>query len=402
MQLLDADDQPLGRVISWLDGRGRPFDRQVTDAWGEDFLSSHLGRNQSLLTIGQILRLREADPQILKPPRRLAFVGDVIVGRLCGRRAHDATSLSIAMLYNPRQKCADPEVLRRMGLEESQLPALLDPRTPAGTLREPVAREIGLRPGIPVSPAIHDQYAGALGASATGDGDVHFGSGTAWVLLATTSRQDPAVIPGVFLCTHLVAGRYGQMLSLHVGGSAIDWALNLTGSARGGVADVDALLDAAPPLCNGLCCWPLLVASDAHPAEMPGGGRIAGLTLHHGPAHLVRAVAEGLACELARHVARLRRAGCRIHRLMMTGPAAGSRHTPLMVANVARLPVDCVLLPDVSAFGAAVIARGLAEPELSLEILARQWTPVHRTVLPDQDAPRYSELLERYLQHVGS
>ena len=29
LQLLDADGRPIGRVISWLDGRGRPYDRAL-------------------------------------------------------------------------------------------------------------------------------------------------------------------------------------------------------------------------------------------------------------------------------------------------------------------------------------------------------------------------------------
>jgi xylulokinase len=402
MQVLDADEKPLGRVISWLDCRGQPFDEQVTADWGETFLAQHLGRMKSGLSIGQILRLRQADPRILRPPQRLAFVGDIIVGRLCGRRAHDATSLSIAMLYNPWRKCADPEVLRRLELEESQLPPLVDPRTAAGQLRESVARETGLRAGIPVSPAIHDQYAAALGAGAVEDGDVNFGSGTAWVLLAAASRQDPVVIPEAFLCTHLLPGCYGQMLSLHNGGSAIDWVLRLLGCAHRRTAEVDALLDTVPPLSAGLCFWPLLVSGSADLVELPGEGRIAGLTLRHEPAHLVRAVVEGLACELARHLRSLQRAGFPLRRLFLCGPAAESRHTPQIVANVTDLPVLCIHLPGVSAFGAAVLARALVEPGLPLDVLARQSSPARFTVSPNQDARRYGKLLARYLQPFGS
>jgi sugar (pentulose or hexulose) kinase len=34
LQLLDAAGQPVGRVISWLDGRGRPFDLKFTEELG--------------------------------------------------------------------------------------------------------------------------------------------------------------------------------------------------------------------------------------------------------------------------------------------------------------------------------------------------------------------------------
>ena len=91
-----------------------------------------------------------------------------------------------------------------------------------------------------------------------------------------------------------------------------------------------------------------------------------------------------------------------MNRLLMTGPAACSRHTPQMIANVTSLPVVCINLLDVSAFGAAVAARALVEPELSLDVLAQQWAPDHLPVCPNSDARRYGELLGRYLQPFGS
>ena len=64
--------------------------------------------------------------------RRRSAGDDAALARLCGRAAHDATSLSIAGLYNPSLRAADPEVLRKLGLAEDRLPALLPVRTPAG------------------------------------------------------------------------------------------------------------------------------------------------------------------------------------------------------------------------------------------------------------------------------
>ena len=75
---------------------------------------------------------------------RIGFVGDVIVGRLCGRRAHDPTSMSIGMLYNPSLGRADPDILDRLSLREEQLPDLISATTPAGRLTEEAADRTGL------------------------------------------------------------------------------------------------------------------------------------------------------------------------------------------------------------------------------------------------------------------
>lgn len=397
LQCLDGQHQPLGRVISWLDQRGRADDLHLVSRLGTEFLSEHIGHGASAMTIGQVLRLRRQSPERLGPPNCLGFVGDVIVARLCGRRAHDATSLGIAMLYNPWLNRADPEILAALGLRDRQLPDLLPATTPAGPLRAEVAGKLGLPPGIPVSPAVHDQYAAALGAGAVQVGDVNFGAGTAWVLLANTDRLARPIVPNAFVGTHPVAGLYGQMLSLTNGGSAIEWVMRLVGRDRSNLAQVDDLMETVAPGSDGLRFWPLLVAGSEQDSNHRPGGRVEGITLAHQPAHLMRAVVEGLACELARHLGFLTAAGFASTQLSMCGSAATSRLTPQIVADVTGLPVACIDVADVSAFGAATIACALAGGRRGLAEIARQWSPASRIVAPGAQRPVYRALLDDYL-----
>ena len=43
LQLLDGQSRPLGPVISWLDSRGKPYDRELEDELGEEYLAAHIG-----------------------------------------------------------------------------------------------------------------------------------------------------------------------------------------------------------------------------------------------------------------------------------------------------------------------------------------------------------------------
>ena len=61
------------------------------------------------------------------------------------------------------------------------------------------------------------------------------------------------------------------------------------------------------------------------------------------------------------------------------------------------LPVACIELSDVSAFGAAKIARSLVDRQRDFAELARQWSPASRVVQPGADAPVYREVLKDYL-----
>lgn len=398
LQLLDQEQRPVGRVISWLDSRGQPFDLKITRELGEDVLAEHIGHGTSTMTIGQILRLREQSPNVLKTSCYIGFVGDVIVGRLCGRRAHDPTSLAIAMLYNPWQERADPGLLARLGVEEAQLPDLLPATCQAGRIHEEASRQTGLPTGVPVSPAIHDQYAVSLGAGSVHEGDVTFGAGTAWVLLANGPRLAKPIIKDAFVCSHPVPGLFGQMLSMRNGGSAIEWVLKLIGCDQASTDTVDRLLAETIPGSDGLCFWPLLSPAAGTNHDFQSGGRIDGVTLAHRPCHLLRAVVEGLACELTRHLMLLTEAGCPVKRLTMCGSAASSQMTPQIIADVTRRPVTCVDAFDVSALGAAAIARALAERDVDLTRLTSMETQSGRTFQPSLHAMRYDSLLNQYLR----
>ena len=128
---------------------------------------------------------------------------------------------------------------------------------------------------------------------------------------------------------------------------------------------------------------------------------MAGMTLAHGPDHLLRAALEGLACELARHLRFLSQAGFATGRLVMCGSAAASRTTPQIIADMTNLPAACVDVSAVSALGAAMIAFALVEEQRPLGEIARQWAPKSRMVPPGPSASVYRELLDQYLAPFG-
>jgi sugar (pentulose or hexulose) kinase len=389
--------------VSWLDGRAAPYNEELNAQLGGEWLVEHIGHGSVGLGSGQLCRLRAEAPDLLRPPAEVGFVGDVVVSRLCGRRAHDATSLSIALLLNPSLGEAEPELLARLGVAQEQLPDLLGPRTAAGELLPEVAERTGLPAGIPVSVAVHDQYAAALGCGAVHPGDVMFGAGTAWVLLAvaeeTPGREKP-VIPQAFACTHLVEGLWGQMLSMVNGGSAFRWAVDLLGLAGQEASAVDDMIGSTPPGSGGVRFRPLLTPGGGTGLESGGRGRLDGLSLSTTRQQVLRAVVEGLGMELRRHVGLLSDGGLRIGRLIMCGEAASSRATPPILAEATGCPLACVTEGAVSALGAAVLARGLLETEDDLASLAEQMAPPVRLCEPGEHVGLYDRMFERYVQSL--
>ncbi|HNQ89740.1 MAG TPA: FGGY-family carbohydrate kinase [Verrucomicrobiota bacterium] len=396
LQVLDPEGRPLGRVISWLDQRCRPYDAMLNEELGRDWFRQRIAHGGSWLSVGQVLRLRREQPGLVDAPNRLGFVGDILVSRLCGRAVQDRTSAALTLFYNPRRRAYDPELLQRLGLEAGQLPSLGPVRAAAGGLLPEVAQETGMRPGIPVSVAVHDQYASALGTGAVEAGTTMIGTGTAWVLLVVGDRLLRPLTDDAFVCHHVVDGLWGQILSMVNGGSAVTWALEITGLSGRDGPGIDSVLEEAAPGSDGVWCWPYMTPFGATGLEPGTAGRLAGLQLSHRAPQLLRAVVEGLAYELNRHLEFVRDRGQAVNRLVMGGGAAGSRVTPQIIADVTGMPLRCYAGVEASLAGAVVLARGLLEPGMSLEALAEVMRSSTREIRPGPDRAFYEAGYRKY------
>ena len=161
--------------------------------------------------------------------------------------------------------------------------------------------------------------------------------------------------------------------------------------------ELDRMIASVAAGSDGLRFRPLLAPGGG--AGLPAGtpGQLDGLRLSHSPAHILRAVVEGLAMELARHLGFLRSRDVAVERIALCGEAACSDVTPQIVADTAGVPVACVTETAVSALGAAVLARAVAEDPTDLARLADEQAPAVRIVRPGPNEPLYRATFEQYL-----
>jgi xylulokinase len=285
-----------------------------------------------------------------------------------------------------------------LGVRAEALPARLPVNQAAGGLLPAVAAAVGLTPGIPVGPAVHDQYAAATGCGVVRSGDTMLGAGTAWVLLALSATLDAPVAGIALVGRHPVPGVFGQMLSMVNGGACINWATKTLNLGNLGVKEIDALMSAVPAGCDALRFRPLLSEVGGAGLSPKAAGCIDGLRLGHTPAHILRALVEGLACELGRFLVMMEAGGVTARRLVLCGKAAVSSVTPAIIADTTGLPVDCVEVPETSSLGAAVFARSLVEPGAGLVELADAMKPRMRRIEPGAGSAEARSRLQEYQQ----
>ncbi len=359
--LLDAELRPLGPAVTWRDGRARREQAEVLARIGAERLELLLGLRLPTgpaWPLGRLLWLSRHRPRAFAQARAVVQPKDYVALQLCGELVSDASSWRGAVHPDGTPATA---AFRELGLPDSLLPPLALPTATAGALRDAVARELRLPPGVPVTVGLNDLNSSLLGSGVTGIGDGFD--------VAGTSEHVGAVLPGPVRQAQLVSLPYGIGLPLagelaygvsSNGGAAAEWLTQLgaAGSANGnGYAQLERAVRETSPGTEGLLFLPYLAGERAPVWDSAASGAWVGLQHAHTGAHLVRAGLEGVALNL-RQILELvtAEAGRPPRAIRMSGGPSRSDAWNRIKADVLQLPLEVMAVPEAGVLGAALLA----------------------------------------------
>ncbi|HXG40381.1 MAG TPA: FGGY family carbohydrate kinase, partial [Candidatus Limnocylindrales bacterium] len=304
---VDGRGRALRPMLSWLDQRAGPdaaaIEARIGGGPGRGPLDSVLTGKDIVPKIAWLVRNEPATAA-----RAAWFVDckEAVVGRLTGRVAIDPAGASAFRLLDPASRSWDPARCEATGIERDRLPPIAPASSVVGELTAEGAALTGLRPGTPVVTGTGDVAASQVGAGAIGHGDTHLSLGTAVYFGITSSHYVPDPRGRLGPLAHGVPGEWIVWLEIATGGAALTWldrqVAGVDGRPGAGShdrADVDRTVDAVVPEMDGLLFLPWLTGERVPLFDDAARAAFVGLALHHGPAHLVRAVMEGVACQIA-------------------------------------------------------------------------------------------------------
>ena len=271
----------------------------------------------------------------------------------------------------------DGDTLARLGASESQMPVVVQMGAAAGEV---------LGTGAALAGGTVDALCEQIVSGATEVGDVLVICGATLIVWAVV--PDWIEAPGLWTIPHTAAGRVLVGGPSNAGALFIDWADSLLaggvgpGQSAGGATATDPDADAEPrPRDPGrVPVWLPYIRGERAPFHDPSlRASVHDLDITHDRQALLRGAYEASGF-VVRHM--LDRAGITARRVVASG--GGTRRPGWMeaIADVTRLPVDVVGVPEGAALGAAFMARMAAGLEDSLDG-AQRWASVGRRVEPD-------------------
>jgi xylulokinase len=357
---LGADGVALRPAILWADGRAGA---QIA-ALGSTQVHELSGKPPDVTpALYKLAWLREHEPTVLTEAARIGDVQAYLCRQLTGRWATSHVSADTLGLLDLRRLTWSPQLLALAGVRPEQLPELCTAGEEMGRLDSTVAASLGLRTGLPLIAGIGDGQAAGIGADAIAPGIGYLNLGTSMVLGVQTDTYqcDPAfrTLAGA------VAGTFVLETILNSAAYLAGWFRQQFGDPTlSGAPDpaLEAEAAALPPGADGLLTLPYWNAAQTPYWDADARGATVGWHGGHTQAHLYRSILEAVGFELRLHLEGLERStGQRVSTLRAMGGGSRSQLWTQLIADISQLPVQIGGQTEVSALGAAVIARAWAD-----------------------------------------
>jgi sugar (pentulose or hexulose) kinase len=406
---LDANNEPIGRAIVWMDNRATAEAEEIERHFGRPAIHKTTGQvaMDAIWPASKILWLKRHEPEVFERTARFALLKDYLVYRLTGRLVSEDSLLCSTILWDINTRQYWPQMLDYLGITEDQLPEIARQGEIVGSVSRAGATDLGLPSGLPVSVGALDQACGALGVGNAIPGIFSESTGSALTSVTIVERLalDPSGRVPCFPAA--VPGQY-MLHNFSTGGMVMRWYRDEFCASETQIEElcginayylIDQEVEQVKPGSDGLVVVPHLQGSGPPDLDPYARGVIFGLTLAHKKQHLSRGIMEGVAMVLRRMIDSTTRLGVHVAEIISLSGGSKSDVWCQIKADATQLPVRTLHGAGSAACrGAALIAGVGAGLWESAVPVARSAIKFQHSFQPrPENAEVYDQLFARYM-----
>jgi xylulokinase len=398
--LIGTDRKALGSAIIWADQRSADLLPEIESIVGPDLKKCGTAPAAGFL-ISTLYWLRKYQPELLDRAHTLLMPKDYIRLKITGDLGTDESDASATGIFDVERRIWADDLITRLNLPRSIFPKTNQSIELVGKLTNHAATELGLAPGIPVSAGSSDQPAQAVGNGLIDPplGSVTIGTGGQVFVPLSQPLLDPKLRLHTFC--HAPRTRWYLLGAMLSAGMALRWFKAILGSERFSYAELDRMAGEIEPGCEGLTFLPYLVGERSPIMDPRAKGGFVGLALRHGPAHMVRALLEGVTFALRQIIEAMEDCGASLPEPVASGNGLGSPLWRQMLADVIDRPLfqgQDAYAAERAGVGAAIIG-GIGAGILKDYEEARSLAPVFDVITAPNSAraERYEAAYRRFL-----
>lgn len=365
--MLDKDLKPIGNCMIWLDQRATAEVEEISKIITvQDSLNITTNRCLNSFWAPKLVWLKKHRPQEFERTHKVVFTKDFLRLMMTGEVSTEVSDASLSYLLDVPGRCWSDSMLKALDIPKEIMPErLTESQEVCGYLLESVAKNWGVKPGIPVVAGAGDQPACGVGTGIVRNGVVGSSIGTSGVIFASADK--PFVIEkecATYSMCHAVPGLWGFLGLTLTSGASFKWVRDTFFAdkkakfAAEGVDIYDYMTNMASQAAvgsEGLAFLPYLNGEKTPINDENARGVFFGLSQRHGMNEICRSVMEGVTFSLRDSVELFREHGLEVNEIRASGGGAKSQLWRQMQADIYNAKVVTMNMEEGPAAGAAIL-----------------------------------------------
>ncbi|EOH94949.1 gluconate kinase [Enterococcus haemoperoxidus ATCC BAA-382] len=389
--VMDKNNQPVTRVITWADNRAEKYAEELRDTALGKTIYQNTGLPMHPMTPFHKIRwLKEEFPDIYEQADKFIGMKEYIFYQLFDRYIIDISTASGTGFLNIYDLTWDQLALEEMGISVEQLPFLVPPTYQVSDLKDKWVEHLGLPAETIFVLGGADGPLSNLGLGAVTKGTATLTVGTSGALRYIVDQPQVHPQAETFCCvldeTHWVIGG-----ATSNGAGIFDWACeNLLTEVQSEARSAEKnpynavmnLVKETPVGAKGLLFQPYLLGERAPLWNAEATGSFVGLKRNHDSKLMMRAVVEGICLNLKRILTELEDLGGAVKEIRATGGFADSEVFKKVMADVLGQRLSLTESVEASALGAVLLGWQSIGKIADLNTASEQ-VEIYKTIEPD-------------------
>lgn len=407
---LDDKGQALRDAVMWMDVRASREAEEIAACGDAALKYVGYGNVSAEWFPCKVLWLKRNESDVYEKAKTIFEQTDWLAYRLTGQLSVNINTATVRWFYNAREGGLPDSLYTRIGLGDvfEKLPEqVLKIGERVGSLSKEMAEKTGLPQGIPVAAGGADAYIGVIGVNALRPGTLALITGSSQLQIGISDVElharglfgsfPDAILPG---CHVVEAGQIST-------GSILKWfTSHFTNPETARQADkrgcsvYDVLGEQAEridPGSEGLLVLEHWQGNRTPWVDANSRGVIRGLTLKHTPAHVFRAIMEGVAYGTAVILKRMEEERFRVEEIIACGGATKSDLWMQIMADVTGKRISIPQEQEAVSLGSAIAGMVAAGIYPDIPSAADATVRTAKTVDPNlEHTEYYKEYVRQY------
>ncbi|MFA7184829.1 MAG: FGGY-family carbohydrate kinase, partial [Victivallales bacterium] len=346
-----------------------------------------------------LCRIKNEEPELYHRTFKFLPWADFATYMLTGKIQTNYSLASRTLLFDHKDCRWSQSIAAAVDFDLKKLPPLLASGCPLGQISPGMSRKLGLSSAVQVVSGSHDQCAAAIGSGLSEPGTAMLGLGTYACMVITnekTAPDSPLADLRLNIEPHAIPAQYVSFIYHGSGGALLKWLRDEMFRDIEGDDVYSRML--AEISRSGKIPVILPYFAETGPLDYaPGGsGVIAGLSLSHSRADILKAALEGIIFYFREAMEQLHTRGNPVCKLHVSGGGSESAVWRQIIADILEIPVVKPQIRECGALGAAIIAGVGTKCYKSFDEAISQLVKIESISNSNDVENRYIANFERY------